>query len=97
MEEIIRKYFACWLNKDEKPLTDIFAEDIIYSECYGPEYHGIRQIQQWFHDWNQKGTVQKWDVKQIYISRNTAIIEWYFQCNYCNTRSIRRRNHRTVR
>ena len=35
MEEIIRKYFACWLNKDEKPLTDIFAEDIIYSECYG--------------------------------------------------------------
>ena len=54
MEEIIRKYFACWLNKDEKPLTDIFAEDIIYSECYGPEYHGIRQIQQWFHDWNQK-------------------------------------------
>ena len=22
MEEIIRKYFACWLNKDEKPLTD---------------------------------------------------------------------------
>ena len=85
MEEIIRKYFACWLNKDEKPLTDIFAEDIIYSECYGPEYHGIRQIQQWFHDWNQKGTVQKWDVKQIYISRNTAIIEWYFQCNYCNT------------
>lgn len=85
MEEIIRKYFTCWLNKDEKPLTDIFAEDIIYSECYGPEYHGIRQIQQWFHDWNQKGTVQKWDVKQIYISRNTAIIEWYFQCNYCNT------------
>ena len=52
MEEIIRKYFACWLNKDEKPLTDIFAEDIIYSECYGPEYHGIRQIRQWFHDWN---------------------------------------------
>ena len=46
MEEIIRKYFTCWLNKDEKPLTDIFAEDIIYSECYGPEYHGIRQIQQ---------------------------------------------------
>ena len=85
LEEIIRKYFTCWLNKDEKPLTDIFAEDIIYSECYGPEYHGIRQIQQWFHDWNQKGTVQKWDVKQIYISRNTAIIEWYFQCNYCNT------------
>ena len=37
MEEIIRKYFACWLNKDEKPLTDIFAEDIIYSECYGPD------------------------------------------------------------
>lgn len=38
MEEIIRNYFSCWLNKDEKPLTDIFADNIIYSECYGPEY-----------------------------------------------------------
>ena len=55
MEEIIRNYFSCWLNKDEKPLTDIFADNIIYSECYGPEYRGIRQIQQWFYDWNQKG------------------------------------------
>ena len=61
MEEIIRNYFSCWLNKDENPLTDIFADNIIYSECYGPEYRGIRQIQQWFHDWNQKGTVEKWD------------------------------------
>lgn len=40
MEEIIRNYFSCWLNKDEKPLTDIFADNIIYSECYGPEYRG---------------------------------------------------------
>lgn len=42
MEEIIRNYFSCWLNKDEKPLTAIFADNIIYSECYGPEYRGIR-------------------------------------------------------
>ena len=85
MEEIIRNYFSCWLNKDEKPLTDIFADNIIYSECYGPEYRGIRQIQQWFHDWNQKGTVEKWDIKQIYICQNTVIVEWYFQCDYCDT------------
>lgn len=85
MEEIIRNYFSCWLNKDEKPLTDIFADNIIYSECYGPEYRGIRQIQQWFYDWNQKGTVEKWDIKQIYICQNTVIVEWYFQCDYCDT------------
>ena len=85
MEEIIRNYFSCWLNKNENPLTDIFADNIIYSECYGPEYRGIRQIQQWFHDWNQKGTVEKWDIKQIYICQNTAIVEWYFQCDYCDT------------
>lgn len=85
MEEIIRNYFACWLNKDANPLTDIFADNIIYSECYGPEYRGIRQIQQWFHDWNQKGTVEKWDIKQIYICQNTVIVEWYFQCDYCDT------------
>lgn len=85
METVIRKYFACWLNKDSEPLTHIFSENITYTECYGPEYRGINQILQWFHDWNEKGTVLRWDIKQIFVCGNTLIAEWFFQCDYCQS------------
>ena len=57
-------------------------EDIIYSECYGPEYHGLKQIFNWFHDWNKCGIVLEWDVKRCIEKDNIAICEWYFSCNY---------------
>lgn len=41
MEEVIRKYFQCWLDKDVDTVKRIFSDDIIYSECYGPVYKGI--------------------------------------------------------
>ena len=44
MEKIIRIYFLAWLNKDIETVRGTFAEDAIYSECYGPEYHGLSQI-----------------------------------------------------
>ena len=40
MEEVIRKYFQCWLDKDIDAVKGIFSDDIIYSECYGPVYKG---------------------------------------------------------
>ena len=80
MEETIKKYFSCWLNKDSGELKDIFADNIIYSECYGPEYRGIEQILWWFNDWNETGTVLKWDIKQIIFHENTLVAEWYFEC-----------------
>lgn len=82
MEKIIRQYFACWLKKDIAPLKDIFADNIIYSECYGPEYHGLEQVLRWFRDWNAKGTVLTWDIKQVLTCGNTVVTEWYFECNY---------------
>ena len=85
METVIRKYFECWLNKNPEPLTHIFSENITYTECYGPEYRGIDQILQWFHDWNEKGTVLRWDIKQIFVCGNTLIAEWFFQCDYCQS------------
>lgn len=82
MQEIIRSYFQCWLDNNIDVVKEIFAEDIVYSECYGPEYHGINQILRWFTDWNEKGTVLKWDIKEIIQVDNTVIVEWFFQCNY---------------
>lgn len=80
--EIMEMYFRCWLKKDGSRLTDIFSDDIVYSECYGPEYIGIEQIEKWFQDWNEKGTVLQWDVKQSVEQGNTLVVEWYFKCNY---------------
>ncbi len=45
-ETIIKKYFTAWLNNDPSRLDEIFHEKIVYSECYGPEYHGLPQILQ---------------------------------------------------
>ena len=82
MEDVIRKYFQCWLDKDINAVKSIFSEDIVYSECYGPVYKGIGLIIRWFEDWNQKGTVLQWDIKRVIVSGNTAVVEWYFKCNY---------------
>lgn len=68
MEEVIRKYFQCWLDKDIDAVKGIFSDDIIYSECYGPVYKGIGQIIRWFEDWNRKGTVLQWDIKRLIVS-----------------------------
>lgn len=35
-----------------------------------------------YEDWNRKGTVLQWDIKRVIISENTAVVEWYFQCDY---------------
>lgn len=82
MNEIIQEYFQAWINADVKPIKEIFCEDIIYSECYGPEYHGISQIIQWFEDWNKKGRVLEWRIKQTIIHNKTIVVEWYFKCIY---------------
>ena len=80
MEEVIRKYFQCWLDKDIDAVKGIFSDDIIYSECYGPVYKGIGQIIRWFEEWNQKGTVLQWDIKRVVVSGNTAAVE-VFRCD----------------
>lgn len=81
-EYIIRKYFDAWLTKNGDCLGEIFDKDIIYTECYGPEYHGIEQIAKWFCDWNDKGTVLQWDIKRINCIGNTVVVEWFFKCDY---------------
>ncbi len=84
-EKIIIKYFAAWLNKDVSGLKSIMSDNIIYIECYGPEYHGINQVIAWFNDWNRHGTVLRWDIKQFIHQKNVAAVEWYFECNYKNS------------
>ena len=78
--EIVRDYFASWLRQDWTRFAGIFANDIVYSECYGPEYHGLGQVERWFDDWNRRGRVLVWDIREIFEDGDDLITEWYFQC-----------------
>jgi len=80
--KIIETYFAAWLGKDDAALSSVFADNVIYSECYGPEYCGLDQIQRWFADWNRRGTVLRWDIKNMIECGNTVCVEWFFCCEY---------------
>jgi len=80
--DIIEVYFSAWLSKDPTMLSSVFADDVVYSECYGPEYRGLNQILRWFADWNRRGTVLRWDIKNMIEAGNIVCVEWYFLCEY---------------
>ena len=54
-EDIIRKWFGMWLTAEDTGITDIFTEDAVYIESWGPEYHGAASIRHWFEEWNTRG------------------------------------------
>lgn len=82
MENIIRNYFQAWIDNNIEPVKEAFSDDIVYTESYGPEYHGIEQVLKWFNDWHMKGTVLNWEIRQITIADRTAFVEWFFRCDY---------------
>ena len=79
-EKIVSDYFNSWITKDCSCLVSYFSSDSIYSECYGPEYHGISQITKWFLQWNKKASVLEWKVKQFVHENQILVVEWYFEC-----------------
>lgn len=81
-EDIIKKYFQAWINNDIETIKQTFSDNIVYSECYGPEYHGLPQIIRWFNDWNKKGHVLEWRIKRFIRQNNTLVVEWFFKCDY---------------
>ena len=78
----VKLYFDAWIKRDADVLLAVFADDVIYSECYGPEYHGISQVMRWFTDWNQHGMVLQWDIHRVLESGDELCVEWYFCCEY---------------
>ena len=82
MKETLTKYFRAWVDADAGVLETTFSDDAVYTECYGPEYHGLAQIRRWFADWNQKGRVLQWDLRRTVEQGRTIVAEWYFRCLY---------------
>ncbi|MBL1060433.1 nuclear transport factor 2 family protein [Lactobacillus sp. A27] len=80
-EQIIRAYFKSWIKQDISVIKNNFAENIIYSECYGPIYRNKSEVLKWFKDCNQNGKVLLWNIKQIILAQSKAVVEWHFKCN----------------
>lgn len=78
-EETLRLWFDMWLQKKDLGISKIFPENAIYTESWGPEYHGVSKIKLWFDEWNTRGTVLQWDIKQYFHKENQTIVEWYFK------------------
>ena len=86
-EEIIYLWFDMWIEQQDVGIDDIFTEDVIYTESWGPQYQNRRTVKHWFHEWNTRGKVVVWDIKQFFHKENQTIVEWYFK-NEMNTGSI---------
>ena len=78
-EDIIRKWFGMWLTAEDTGITDIFTEDAVYIESWGPEYHGAAAIRHWFEEGNTRGKVLRWDIRQFFHDRDQTVVEWYFE------------------
>lgn len=78
-EEKIESWFSMWLKKDCSGLEDIFSADAVYTESWGPEYHGADKIHRWFNEWNTRGTVLKWDITGFFHKESQTAVQWYFE------------------
>lgn len=78
-EQVIRLWFDMWLQKADLGIQNIFAENATYIESWGPKYVGAEKIKHWFDEWNTRGSVLVWDIKQYFHKDNQTIVEWYFK------------------
>lgn len=78
-ESIIRLWFDMWLQKADLGIYKIFSDNAVYIESWGPEYHGPKKIKLWFDEWNHRGSVLRWDIKQFIHKDDQTIVEWHFK------------------
>lgn len=78
-EKIIHLWFEMWITKQDLGIDNIFSEDVIYIESWGPQYNNRQNVKHWFQEWNTRGKVVVWEIKQFFHKENQTIVEWYFK------------------
>ncbi|MCM1148833.1 MAG: nuclear transport factor 2 family protein [Butyricicoccus sp.] len=78
-EEKIRLWFDMWLRQKDSGIDKIFAEDVIYIESWGPKYENRAAVKHWFEEWNTRGRVLVWEIKQFFHKQDRTVVEWYFK------------------
>lgn len=79
-EKIIKLWFCMWIEQKDLGIANIFTEDVVYIESWRPKYENIQTLKHWFEEWNTRGKVLSWDIKQFFHKENQTIVEWYFKC-----------------
>ena len=78
-EKTIRLWFDMWLNQQDMGIDDIFTEDVIYTESWSPQYNNRKTVKHWFQEWNTRGKVVIWEIKQFFHKGDQTVVEWYFK------------------
>ena len=78
-EQIICLWFDMWLQQEDLGIDEIFTDDVIYIESWSPKYENRATVKHWFEEWNTRGKVLVWDIKQFFHKENQTIVEWYFK------------------
>lgn len=78
-EKTIRLWFDMWLQQEDLGIDNIFSEDAVYMESWRPKYENRRTVKHWFEEWNTRGKVLAWEIKQFFHKENQTIAEWYFK------------------
>ena len=78
-ERTVRLWFDMWLRGEGLGIQRIFAPDCVYTESWGPRYEGREKIAHWFREWNGRGRVVRWDIRQFFHRGDQTVAEWYFQ------------------
>lgn len=78
-EDKLRRWFSMWTHQTDQGIGDLFALDAVYLESWGPEYHGVEAIRHWFDEWNRRGQVLVWDIRQFFHKDGQTAVEWYFK------------------
>lgn len=79
-ERVIRLWFDMWLQARDLGIEQIFAPDCLYTESWGPQYRGADQVSHWFREWNTRGKVVRWDIRQFFHKEDQTVVEWSFRC-----------------
>lgn len=83
-ERIIRLWFDMWLCQKDLGIDEIFTEDVTYIESWGPKYTNRSTVKHWFEEWNTRGKVYEWDIKQYFHRDSQTVVEWYFRNKMSN-------------
>ena len=75
-ERVIRLWFDMWLQARDLGIEEIFAPDCLYTESWGPQYRGADQVAHWFREWNTRGKVVRWNIRQFFHKEDQTVVEW---------------------
>ncbi len=89
-EEIVHEWFNAWHDQNWDNFANVFALNVVYSECFGAKYFGISQVINWKNSWHQSFDLLQWKVISVSSTESKSIVEWYY--NFCMNDQVQKYN-----